>query len=148
VRDRAVARTRVIPTARFALQQGHQVGERARRHARVHHHHMRHAAQQRNRCEVAQRVVGRVRKEAGRDRVVARQLPRDWRTRYGYEPVLLETFVESPRHCGTCYKAANWQPIGTTTGRGKKSTSHDATLPAKRIWLYPLRRDYRAALCG
>jgi hypothetical protein len=40
--------------------------------------------------------------------MAARRLPVDWLARYGYQPVMLETFVESPRHKGTCYKAANW----------------------------------------
>ncbi|GFP24316.1 hypothetical protein HKBW3S09_01783, partial [Candidatus Hakubella thermalkaliphila] len=39
---------------------------------------------------------------------VARRLPKDWQTRYGYQPVLLETFVEQGRFRGTCYRAANW----------------------------------------
>jgi hypothetical protein len=78
--------------------------------------------------------------------LTARQLPRDWLQRYGYRPVLLETFVESPRHLGTCYKAANWQCVGRTTGRGKKSTSSRPTLPKKDIWLYPLQRDFAAVL--
>jgi hypothetical protein len=38
--------------------------------------------------------------------LLARQLPIDWFARYGLRPVLLETFVETPRHRGTCYKAA------------------------------------------
>ena len=79
--------------------------------------------------------------------LAARQLPHDWQQRYGYRPVLLETFVESPRHAGTCYKAANWQRIGRTSGRGKKSTSHEQRLPTKAIWLYPLRRDFAQRLC-
>lgn len=78
--------------------------------------------------------------------LAARRLPADWQQRYGYQPVLLETFVESPRHAGTCYKAANWQWVGRTTGRGKKSTSHAQTLPTKDIWLYPLRRDFARRL--
>ena len=78
--------------------------------------------------------------------LAARQLPNDWQQRYGYRPVLLETFVEWPRHTGTCYKAANWQRIGRTTGRGKKSTSHAQTLPAKDIWLYPLHRNFKKQL--
>ena len=78
--------------------------------------------------------------------LAARQLPHDWQRRYGYQPVLLETFVEWPRHAGTCYKAANWQWVGRTTGRGKKSTSHAQQLPAKDIWLYPLRRDFAKQL--
>jgi hypothetical protein len=55
--------------------------------------------------------------------LAARQLPKDWKHRYGFEPVLLETFVEYERHKGTCYKAANWVNVGRTAGRGKKSTS-------------------------
>jgi len=43
--------------------------------------------------------------------LAARRLPMDWQARYGYRPVMLETFVESPRHKGTCYKAANWQLV-------------------------------------
>ena len=78
---------------------------------------------------------------------VARQLPKDWQLRYGYRPVLFETFVESQRHRGTCYKAANWVHVGQTTGRGKKSAVHHQIIPIKDIWLYPLRRDFAAVLC-
>ena len=78
--------------------------------------------------------------------MAARRLPVDWQARYGYRPVMLETFVESPRHKGTCYKAANWQLVGRTVGRGKKSTDHQQVLPTKDIWLYPLRRDFAAVL--
>ena len=78
---------------------------------------------------------------------VARQLPSDWQLRYGYRPVLFETFVESQRHRGTCYNAANWVHVGQTTGRGKKSAVHHQIIPIKDIWLYPLRRDFAAVLC-
>jgi hypothetical protein len=78
---------------------------------------------------------------------VARQLPHDWQQRYHYQPVLLETFVESPRHAGTCYKAANWQRIGRTTGRGKKSLSTKQAVPVKDIWMYHLHKNYRNMLC-
>jgi hypothetical protein len=77
---------------------------------------------------------------------VSRQLPHDWQTRYGYRPVLLETFVESPRHKGTCYKAANWVNVGKTVGRGKKSRVHQQIIPIKDVWLYPLQRDFRNRL--
>jgi hypothetical protein len=33
--------------------------------------------------------------------MAARRLPADWQQRYGFAPVLLETFVESPRHKGS-----------------------------------------------
>ena len=78
---------------------------------------------------------------------IARQLPLDWHRRYGYSPVLFETFVESQRHRGTCYKAANWTHVGQTTGRGKKSTGHHQIIPIKDIWLYPLRKDFASVLC-
>ena len=78
--------------------------------------------------------------------LAARELPQHWQQRYGYRPVLLETFVEWPRHAGTCYKAANWQWVGRTSGRGKNSTSHQQRLPTKDIWLYPLRRDFAQRL--
>ena len=78
--------------------------------------------------------------------IVNRQLSNDWQQRYGYRPVLLETFVETPRHRGTCYKAANWINVGKTTGRGKKCYTHKPILPIKDIWLYPLRKNFRAVL--
>ena len=78
--------------------------------------------------------------------MAARQLPSDWMKRYGYRPVLLETFVETQRHRGICYKAANWRLVGQTTGRGKKSSSLTAPIPVKDIWLYPLRKDFARAL--
>jgi hypothetical protein len=78
---------------------------------------------------------------------IARQLPHDWHQRYGYRPVLLETFVETQRHRGTCYKAANWTHVGQTAGRGKKSTVHHQIIPIKDIWLYPLRKDFAHTLC-
>lgn len=79
---------------------------------------------------------------------IARQLPQDWYCRYGYRPVLFETFVESERHRGTCYKAANWVHVGQTAGRGKKSTVHHQIIPIKDVWLYPLRSDFADVLCA
>lgn len=78
--------------------------------------------------------------------IIHRQLPNDWHQRYGYRPVLLETFVETPRHRGTCYNAANWIIVGKTSGRGKKCPTHKSILPIKDIWLYPLRKDFRTVL--
>jgi hypothetical protein len=79
--------------------------------------------------------------------LAARQLPEDWVTYYGYRPVLLETFVERQRFAGTSYKAANWICVGQTQGRGKLDRHRRCALPVKDVWLYPLRRDFRAVLC-
>lgn len=78
---------------------------------------------------------------------VARQLPRDWQSRYGYQPVLLESFVDKERFAGTCYQAANWLCLGQTQGRGKLEKSHGAVLSIKRIFVRPLRADFRELLC-
>ncbi len=79
--------------------------------------------------------------------MAAKQLPEDWHKRYGYRPVMLETFVESPRFPGTCYHAANWIWVGQTKGRGKLDRKHKASLPKKDIWLYPLSKNFKHLLC-
>jgi hypothetical protein len=86
--------------------------------------------------------------------LAARRLAADFQARYGYAPLLLETFVEQARFTGTCYRAANWIPVGQTTGRGrsdrrswKQQQLEAAPLPVKSIWLYPLQSDWRASLC-
>jgi hypothetical protein len=79
--------------------------------------------------------------------LVSRRLPDDWQSRYAYRPVLLETFVEKPRFTGTCYKAANWQHLGDTQGRGKLDVLHRNDQPIKSIWIYPLARNFQRQLC-
>ncbi|HED15165.1 MAG TPA: DUF4338 domain-containing protein, partial [Gammaproteobacteria bacterium] len=73
---------------------------------------------------------------------------KDWHLLHGYSPVLLETFVELPRFRSTCYRAANWTHLGTTTGRGKLHVHNQALLPKKAIWIYPLVKNFRQFLCG
>jgi hypothetical protein len=79
----------------------------------------------------------------------ARQMPRDWETRYGYRPLLLETLVDAARFRGTCYRAANWFHVGQTAGRGRMDQEHKAHGQAvKDIYVYPLVRDARRRLCA
>ena len=79
----------------------------------------------------------------------AKQMPRDWETRYGCRPLLLETLVDASRFRGTCYRAANWMHIGHTTGRGRMDRTHQAHGEAvKNIYIYPLVHDARERLCG
>lgn len=68
-----------------------------------------------------------------------KRLPEDWEQRYAVRPVLAETFVDSNRFSGTCYKAANWTRVGQTAGR------RDGT--AKAIFLYPISPRWRDTLC-
>ena len=75
-----------------------------------------------------------------------RQLPQDWQQRYALRPVLLETFCETPRFRGTCYRAANWIHLGRTQGRGKLDTHNQYSLPVKNIFVKPLCPDWKAIL--
>jgi hypothetical protein len=79
---------------------------------------------------------------------VTKRLCSDWEERYGYEPVLVETYVDpAHHHTGISYKASNWIEIGQTAGRetpypnGKKSTGK------KIIYLLPLQSDWQQVLC-
>ncbi|WP_290650864.1 Druantia anti-phage system protein DruA [Aquisalimonas sp.] len=72
-----------------------------------------------------------------------RHLPRDRKARHGEAPVLLETFIDRSRHLGGCYRAANWQYVGDTRGRGRDDTAHAGTRSIKAIYAYPLTRDWR-----
>ncbi len=77
---------------------------------------------------------------------IARRLPADWQAVYAYQPVLLETFVQTDRFTGASYRAANWLYVGRTKGRGKLDRNHEHALPVKDVYLYPLHRDYRRIL--
>lgn len=78
----------------------------------------------------------------------AKQLPSDWLARYGYQPVLLETFVQKNKFKGTSYRASNWICVGQTKGRGKLDRKRLYSLPVKDIFLYPLHKNFRQLLCA
>jgi len=78
----------------------------------------------------------------------ARCLPAAWESRYGYRPVLLETFVDAARFRGTCYEAANWHYLGNTQGRGKLDREMRYAVPVKKIYVQPLAANFREVLCS
>jgi hypothetical protein len=78
--------------------------------------------------------------------LAARTLPEHWQQRYAYRPVLMETFVDTERFAGTCYRAANWHYVGQTKGRGKLGPAGKCSVPIKDLWLYPLDSDFRRLL--
>ena len=67
----------------------------------------------------------------------------DFAARYGERQVPLATFVETPRHQGTCYRAANWRYLGETAGRDKRDRRHRADLPRKAVYAHPPAGDFR-----
>ena len=74
------------------------------------------------------------------------RLAKDWQSRYGLTPVLVETFVDCSRYRGTCYRAANWIHLGQTQGRGRQDRRHAAPQTVKDIWIYPLQADWQTVL--
>jgi hypothetical protein len=71
-----------------------------------------------------------------------RELPRDFEIRYGYRPLLVESFVDTDFE-GTCYRAANWLWIGRTKGRGRQDRFLKKPETVKAIYVYPLEKDFR-----
>ncbi|MGA2186352.1 MAG: DUF4338 domain-containing protein [Bryobacteraceae bacterium] len=77
---------------------------------------------------------------------IARQLSADWERLYGHPIWFLETFVDPTRFRGTCYRAANWELLGHTTGRGKDDQTNRPNRPIKEVLGYPLHRRFRQLL--
>jgi hypothetical protein len=78
--------------------------------------------------------------------LATKQLRKDWQQRYGEQPVLVETFVDSAHYKGTCYRAANWIELGLTEGRGRQDTKRATALSRKHVLVYPLQRNWRQVL--
>jgi hypothetical protein len=78
--------------------------------------------------------------------LISRRISKDWESKYGHGLAALETFVEFGRFRGSCYKGANWQRVGRTTGRGRNDRQHDNALAQKDIYIFPLTRRWREVL--
>ncbi len=74
------------------------------------------------------------------------RLREDWLARYGYEPVLLETFVDRDRFRGTCYQASSWERLGATQGRGRQDREVACSQSVKDIYALPLCKRWRGVL--
>lgn len=79
---------------------------------------------------------------------MSRQLSEDWERVYAHPIYFAETFVDPERNRGTCYRAANWELLGVTTGRGKAARTRKPNRSIKLVFGYPLVRDFRRRLCG
>ena len=76
---------------------------------------------------------------------LARRISADWQALYHHPIDLLESFVDTERFQGTCYRAANWTCVGRSAGRGTKSKPHERT-SIKELWVYPLTGRLREKL--
>jgi hypothetical protein len=78
-----------------------------------------------------------------------RALPAQWQNRFGYPPLLAETFTDIERFHGTCYKANGWIEAGKSQGFSRDAL--DFYVPhghIKRLWLKPLVPEARTLLCA
>ena len=74
------------------------------------------------------------------------QFPGDFEARYGFRPLLLETFVDREHYAGTCFRAANWERIGCTQGRGRQDRDRTMGQSVKEIYVYPLAPSFRVMM--
>jgi hypothetical protein len=70
----------------------------------------------------------------------------DWQRLYAHPVYWLETFIDPARFKGTCYRAANWLHLGSTTGRGHNARTYKRTQPVKELFGLPLTPRFRELL--
>jgi hypothetical protein len=70
----------------------------------------------------------------------------DWQQTYSHPVYLAETFVDTARFKGICYRAANWIKVGQTKGNAKKGNDYLYHGQPKAIYLYPLHPHFRSYL--
>jgi hypothetical protein len=77
---------------------------------------------------------------------MAATLSDDWQAMYHHPVYFAETFIDPERFRGTCYRAANWVPMGVTTGRGKADQTHRPNRSIKEVFGLPLTPHFRELL--
>ena len=76
---------------------------------------------------------------------ILRRLPRDLEMRYGFRPLLVESFADAG-YDGTCLRAANFLCVGETTYRGRQDREKRRGKTVKTVFLYELARNWRQKL--
>ena len=77
------------------------------------------------------------------------RLTEDWTHTYGHEVLIAESFVDSQRHLGTCYRASGWTLLGKTEGyRRARQDFYAAHDQPKQLWVRELRPGARTILRG
>ena len=79
---------------------------------------------------------------------LAGRVQRDWQERWGYEPVLMESFVDPEKFPGACYQAAGWLLLARTTGRGLTRPGQLYKSTPKLIYVKSLAENFAEQLCG
>ena len=76
-----------------------------------------------------------------------RSLSDHFEEKYGYRPILAESFSDPDLHEGTIYKASNWKALGFSKGFKRHKTEFyvDENKP-KKYWVYPLEKKAQKLL--
>jgi len=77
---------------------------------------------------------------------MAKLISRAWDSFYGHRLYYLESFVDAEKFKGTSYKAANWEFLGLTSGRGTRAKTYKPTCPVKEVLGFALTRNFRELL--
>jgi hypothetical protein len=72
-----------------------------------------------------------------------RRLSDDWQKHHCHRVVLVETFVDTELFKGTCYKAAGWEFLGLTKGRGRNDRYNNVRKSIKAVFIRPLYKNFR-----
>lgn len=75
-----------------------------------------------------------------------KRLSSDWERKYNHPVILVETFVDSNKYVGTCYRASNWVEVGETRGYKKTHNGYIYHGEKRRIFLIPIIRMAREML--
>jgi len=75
-------------------------------------------------------------------------LSSDWEDRYGHPVLVAETFVESQRNTGACYRASGWHEVGETKGFRRTHAAYREHGVIKRIFMKEVQRGGRKRLRG
>ncbi|GFP41134.1 hypothetical protein HKBW3C_00260 [Candidatus Hakubella thermalkaliphila] len=67
----------------------------------------------------------------------------DWESRYGVKPYLLEIFIDPERFSGSSYRAAGWQPIGSTKGYERLKKGYRYHGKVKEVYVYVVEEEFR-----
>jgi hypothetical protein len=76
-------------------------------------------------------------------------LAEQWLERFGYSPLVAESFTDPEAYAGTCYKASGWEAVGMSQGNSRHRP--DFYVPnqrPKRLWLKELCPKARQRLCA
>ncbi len=78
-----------------------------------------------------------------------RAVPEQWLERFGYRPLLAESFTDPEAYAGTCYRASNWEAVGMSAGhRRHRADFYVPNERPKKLWLRPLCPQGREQLCA